>query len=133
MDIESDNYLTFHNFSYEISMLKSRLGLTVNWTEDSSASLKGYLSVTDPYFFFNNITNKPSLIIARKPAEFEAKMLRNEEGEIITEMKQTGEQVSQVINLIGNTLAGLLGFTFLMGFGGAAIAKLMSLFETINR
>lgn len=131
--IEKKNeFLQDDEFEFKIVQLRRKLALLINWTTDNK-KIRGYLTPKKPYFFVNNETKKPSLILYKKSAIFDTSTSQTEDKEVIKDMEEMGEQVSQLIGFITLVLGTVLGFTILLGIGGSVVTKLIRLFEVINR
>lgn len=60
-------------------------------------------------------------------------MISREDADSIAEMQEIGKRVSKITGIIGKFLVSFVGFSAFTGFANSAIAKMLSLFETINR
>lgn len=115
--------------------MEMKLALLINFTkEEPGVELRGSLIPSKSLNLkINEDQRNLDLIFTKKSLSFTSGMLLTEDDQSVREMGETSAQVSKAIGFIGNILSGFLGFSLFFGFGASTLAKLMRLFEVINR
>lgn len=95
--------------------------------------MRGLVSPAKPYFFLNLNGNEPLLMFPNEPVEFEVKMIKNEEANMIDYMAEISQRIAKLIGLFGTLIVSLIGISiFSNGDCGAAV-KMLRLFKVIYR
>lgn len=119
-------------FTYKMLQIGKKISLLVNFSKDGKQTI-GQLTPTRPYIFLNEDKSFPYLIFPEQTLNFTTRITKTEEEDDINDMKEVGDQISGIIGIFGQVLSGVLSFTMVFGGGGAIAAKMMRLFEVINR